>query len=76
MHTQKKLGIGFIFFGFLLIVAMYFVADGGAFVFTALLGLMAIFFGAFQLMIINSGIPAKSALGKTAHKAKSRKAHS
>lgn len=51
MHLQKKLGIGFIFFGLIIIVTMYFVADGGAFVFCALLGLMAIFFGAFQLMI-------------------------
>ncbi len=76
MHTQKKLGMGFILFGFLLIVAMYFVADGGAFVFTALLGLMAVFFGAFQLMIISNTMPAKSTQGKTTHKHKSRKAHS
>lgn len=73
MHTQKKLGIGFIFFGFLLIVAMYFVTDGGAFVFTALLGLMAVFFGAFQLMITSSTMEAKSLHTKGAHKTRSKK---
>lgn len=68
MHTYKKLGIGFIFFGVLLIVAMYFIADGGAFLFTALLGLMAIFFGAFQLMIM-----ANAPTSKTRSKTKARK---
>ena len=74
MHTQKKLGIGFIFVGFLLIVAMYFVTDGGAFVFTALLGLMAIFLGAFQLIIMNNTVSTKSAHVRRTHKSKSKKA--
>lgn len=51
MQLQKKLGFGFIFFGVAIILGMYFVADGGAFLFSALVGLMAVFFGAFQLMI-------------------------
>jgi thiol:disulfide interchange protein len=51
MQLQKKLGFGFILFGLAIILGMYFVADGGAFLFSALIGLMAVFFGAFQLMI-------------------------
>jgi hypothetical protein len=51
MQLQKKLGFGFILFGIALILLMYFTADGGAFLFSSLIGLMAIFFGAFQLMI-------------------------
>lgn len=51
MQLQKKLGFGFIFFGVAIILGMYFVADGGAFIFSALVGLMAVFFGAFQLML-------------------------
>ena len=51
MQLQKKLGFGFILFGIVMIIGMYFVADGGAFLFSALIGLMAVFFGAFQLMI-------------------------
>jgi hypothetical protein len=52
MQLQKKLGFGFILFGIALILLMYFTADGGAFLFSSLIGLMAIFFCAFQLMII------------------------
>ena len=51
MQLQQKLGFGFILFGIATILGMYFVANGGAFLFSALMGLMAIFFGAFQLMI-------------------------
>lgn len=51
MQLQKKLGFGFMFFGAAIILGMYLVADGGAFLFSALIGLMAVFFGAFQLMI-------------------------
>ncbi len=51
MQLQKKIGFGFILFGIAIILGMYFVADGGAFLFSALIGLMAVFFGAFQLMI-------------------------
>jgi hypothetical protein len=51
MQLQQKLGYGFILFGIVFTLGMYFAADGGAFLFTALIGLMAIFFGAFQLMI-------------------------
>lgn len=69
MHLQKKIGIGFIFFGFIIIVTMYFIADGSAFVFCALLGLMAIFFGAFQMMIT-----ADLATAKTNSKPKIKKA--
>ena len=51
MQLQQKLGFGFILFGVAMIIGMYFVANGGAFLFSALIGLMAVFFGAFQLMI-------------------------
>lgn len=51
MQAQQKLGLGFILFGIVLITAVYFATSGGAFVFSALLGLMAIVFGAFQLML-------------------------
>lgn len=60
MQLQKKLGFGFIFFGIAIILGVYFVADGGAFLFSALVGLMAVFFGAFQLMI-TADIAAKPA---------------
>lgn len=61
MQLQQKLGYGFILFGIVLVLGMYFAADGGAFMFTALIGLMAIFFGAFQLMIA-ADIAAKPAV--------------
>jgi hypothetical protein len=51
MQLQQKLGYGFILFGIALTLGMYFVADGGAFLFTSLIGLLAVFFGAFQLML-------------------------
>lgn len=51
MQIQKKLGIGFVLFGVVMIIGMYFIASSGAFLFSSLVGLMAIFFGAFQLMI-------------------------
>lgn len=51
MQLQKKLAFGFILFGVAFIFGMYFVADGGAFLFSTLIGLMAIFFGAFQLVL-------------------------
>lgn len=58
MQLQQKLGFGFILFGIVIIVGMYFVTHGGAFMFSALIGLMAIFFGAFQL-IISANVTAK-----------------
>lgn len=58
MQLQQKLGFGFIFFGVVVIIGMYFVANGGAFLFSSLIGLMAVFFGAFQLMI-NADITTK-----------------
>ena len=51
MQLQQKLGFGFILFGVVMIIGMYFIANGGAFLFSSLIGLMAVFFGAFQLMI-------------------------
>jgi hypothetical protein len=67
MQLQQKLGYGFILFGLLLIIGLYFTADGGAYVFSALLGLMAIVFGGFQLMLAKQ-TPAKA--GKVNHKNK------
>lgn len=67
MQVQQKLGFGFVFFGIAIIIGMYFVADGGAFIFSALMGLMAVFFGAFQLMITantTTKMAAKSKLKK------------
>jgi len=69
MQLQQKLGYGFILFGILFILGMYFSADGGAFLFTSLIGLMAIFFGAFQLMI------AADIAAKPAVKSKTKKGH-
>lgn len=58
MELQQKLGFGFILFGIVIIIGMYFVTYGGAFMFSVLIGLMAIFFGAFQL-IISANVPNK-----------------
>lgn len=68
MQLQKKLGIGFVLFGIATIIGMYFVANSGAFLFSALVGLMAIFFGAFQLMI------ASQATAHSGSKSKGKKA--
>jgi uncharacterized membrane protein HdeD (DUF308 family) len=73
MQLQQKLGYGFILFGFFFTLAMYFAADGGAFVFTSLIGLLAIFFGAFQLMIAADAAAKPAA--KTAAKSKLKKGH-
>jgi hypothetical protein len=51
MQLQQKLGYGFILFGIVFILGMYFAVNDGAFLFTSRIGLLAIFFGAFQLMI-------------------------
>ena len=69
MQLQQKLGYGFILFGIVFALGMYFVADGGAFVFTALMGLLAIFFGAFQLML------AAGTTTKPTTKSKAKKSH-
>jgi hypothetical protein len=69
MQLQQKLGYGFILFGIVFIFGMYFSVDGGAFLFTSLIGLLAIFFGAFQLMI------ATDIAAKPAAKSKVKKAH-
>lgn len=61
MHFQKKLGIGFILFGLLVMLIAYLVAtNNGAFVFSALIGLMAVFFGAFQLILSNLAVQSKA----------------
>lgn len=65
MQLQKKIAFGFIFFGIAIIFGMYFVADGGAFLFAALVGLMAVFFGAFQLMITVDAAAKPAAKSKT-----------
>ncbi len=69
MHFQKKLGLGFITFGVVIILLAYLLTDSGGFVFSALIGLMAIFFGAFQLMLsklaLQTKTAAKPAVGKT-----------
>ena len=67
MQLQKKIRLGFILFGVALTLAMYFAIDGGAFLFTALIGLMAIFFGAFQLMI-TADLAAKPAINRKVKK--------
>lgn len=69
MQLQQKLGYGFILFGLLLIVGLYFAADGGAYVFASLLGLLAIVFGGFQLMLAKQ-IPARAERHSSKHKMK------
>lgn len=69
MQLQQKLGFGFILFGVVLIIGMYFVANGGGFLFSALIGLMAVFFGAFQLMI------SADMNAKPTTKSKAKKSH-
>lgn len=69
-HLQQKLGYGFIGFGLLLILGLYFVASGGAYVFAALLGLMAVVFGGFQLLLAKQ---APSQADKTKHKQSAKK---
>lgn len=71
MQVQQKLGYGFIFFGLLLIIGLYFAADGGAYMFAALLGLMAIVFGGFQLLLAKQA-PARAEKHHHKHK-KARK---
>lgn len=65
-QLHQKLGYGFIFFGLLFILGLYFAVDGGAYVFMALLGVMAIVFGGFQLMLAKQ--PARTA--RPTHKGK------
>ena len=60
MHFQKKLGLGFMAFGALVILLAYIFTNSGSFVFSALIGLMAIFFGAFQLMLSNLALQPKT----------------
>ncbi len=66
-QLQQKLGYGFILFGLLLIIGLYFAADGGAYVFSALIGLLAIIFGGFQLLLAKQA-PVRSE--KHSHKNK------
>lgn len=61
MHYQKKLGIGFILFGLVVVIIAYAASTHqGAFAFAALIGLMAICFGAFQIMLSNLAVQAKA----------------
>lgn len=75
MHFQKKLGIGFIAFGALVIALAFLMTSSGGFVFSALIGLMAILFGAFQMMLSKLAVQSKTA-GKhhSAKPIKTRKA--
>ena len=77
MHFQKKLGLGFIGFGIAIMLLAYWLTNSGALVFSALLGLMAIFFGAFQIMLSNLALSAKTtakqASGKPAKSTKAKK---
>jgi thiol:disulfide interchange protein len=76
MHFQKKLGLGFILFGAAVILIAYAVSTNqGAFVFSALIGLMAVFFGGFQLMLSKLAVQTKPAVKHSAGKnLKSKKA--
>jgi hypothetical protein len=51
MQQQQKLGYGFIGFGILLIIGLYFTLDGAGYAFSALLGLMAVIFGGMQILL-------------------------
>ncbi len=61
MHFQKKLGIGFIVFGALVIALAFLMTSSGGFVFSALIGLMAVLFGAFQIMLSKLAVQSKAA---------------
>lgn len=78
MHFQKKLGIGFILFGLVVILIAYVVSTNqGALVFSALLGLMSICFGAFQLVLsklaVQTRTSSKHHAGKTVKNKKIRR---
>lgn len=68
MYFQKKLGLGFILFGTVAIALAYILMDGGGFVFSALVGVLAICFGAFQLMLANAAPAAKTSAKHSASK--------
>lgn len=51
MNNARKIGFGFLFFGLLIIPLFYFIAVGVGFVLGVMIGLMAIVFGGFQLML-------------------------
>lgn len=67
MNNNQKLGVGFLILGFLIIPLFYFSASSDSFAIFAMIGLMAIVFGGFQLMF------GKTVSTKTGKAAKVRK---
>lgn len=50
MNNNQKIGLGFLVLGVLIIPVSYFIASSEGFVLAAMMGLMAIVFGGFQLI--------------------------
>lgn len=50
MNNNQKIGLGFLLLGVLIIPISYFIASSEGFVLAAMMGLMAIVFGGFQLI--------------------------
>lgn len=69
MNKNKKIGLIFILIGVLIIPLFYFIASREGFVITAMLGLMAIVFGGFQLILANA-VNARPANATKVRKAK------
>lgn len=67
MNRNQKLGLGFVVTGLLIILLFYFVASETGFLFAASIGLMAIAFGGFQLLL------SKPVSTQTSKAAKARK---
>ncbi len=74
MHFQKKLGLGFIAFGALVITIAFLMTNSGGFVFSALIGVMAILFGTFQLMLSKLAIQPRAGRQGSDKATKSKKA--
>lgn len=50
MNNNQKIGLGFLLVGLLIIPLFYFIASDEGFAIAAMMGLMAIVFGGFQLI--------------------------
>lgn len=51
MNKTQKIGVGFLAFGFAVILLAYIFTSDRSFALAALIGLMAVAFGGFQLLI-------------------------
>lgn len=72
MSKNQKIGWGFVAFGLLIIPLCYFLFSREAFVIATCVGLMAMVFGGFQLLINKPYVPQTSA-GSKARKVSRRR---